>query len=130
MKNQIQTTKLSTPKATLLLLSIGILSLVGCVSISNTTDLGVWSNEDKTFVSVEIPTNEMSFNWHVGGWMNGLDRYKLTIPRKSDVVEGDRIVLNRGIGATDRLAPVSQNSRVEIVGRGSCSIEIRILPSG
>lgn len=101
-------------------------SLTGCVSVNKETSVAVWSHEDKTFVSVEIPTGELSFNWHGGGWSNGVDRYKLTVPRNVDVLSGADVVLNRGIGATDRVVPISAVSRVELIGRGSCRIEIRV----
>jgi hypothetical protein len=126
MRNKIFTLNLYNPKITRLLLVIALTSIVGCVSISNTTLFGVWSNEDKTFISIQIPTNEKSFNLHGGLWLNGLDRYQLTIPRKTDKVEGERIVLNRGIGATDRVVPISRDSRVEILGSGACTLEIRV----
>lgn len=126
MRNRIFTSSLRSPKIGRPLLVILLAGLVGCVSISNTISLGVWSNENKTFVSVEIPNNDMSFNWHGGGWWNGLDRYKVTIPRKTDTVEGELIILNRGIGATDKVVPVGRNSRVDILGSGSCSLEIRL----
>lgn len=126
MKNQIFTSKLRNPKITRLLLVIALSSLVGCISISKTTSLDVWSNEDETFISVEIPTKEISFNWHGGGWWNGLDRYKLTIPRKTDKVDGEKIILNRGIGANNSVVQVSRASSVEILGSAACSIEIRV----
>jgi hypothetical protein len=126
MRIQIFTSNLRNPKINRLLLVIALTSLIGCFSISKTTSLNVWSNEGETFISVEIPTNEISFNWHGGGWWNGLDRYKLTIPRKTDKVDGERIILNRGIGATDSVVQVSRDSRVEILGRSACSIEIRV----
>lgn len=98
----------------------------GCVSMSTETSVSVWSHEDRTFISVEVPTNEVSFNWHGGGWTNGLDRYKLTLPRKADAVDGGRIVVNRGIGATDRVVSVSPDSRVELDGDGRCRVHIRL----
>jgi hypothetical protein len=104
--------------------------LAGCVSIDHTTQVTVSSDDTRTFVDIAVPNKDLSFNWHGGGWWNGLDRYRLTIPRHRDAVFGNEIALETGIGASARIEPLGPASTVKLVGKTGCTIEIGLVDPG
>jgi hypothetical protein len=105
------------------------LALAACVNVSKTTEMTVWSSGNKTFIAIDIPTKDIHFNWHGGGWMNGVERFKITIPRFKEQVSGPEIALS--LGTEETPLALQSKSHVAITGTQTCNVVIALFdPQG
>ena len=106
-----------------------VATLTACVSIDKQVQVGVRSHREETLISIEIPTRDLSFNIHAAGWVNGVDRFEITIPRGKDQASGREIRLAVGSAATDFVNVDPIKSTVTLVGNETCKMSIAIFNS-
>ena len=101
-------------------------TLTGCASIDKQVQVEVRSYQAETFISIAMPTRDLSFNWHAAAWTNGLDRYEITIPRGKDQASGAEIRLAVGSAGTNFVDVDPVKSSVSLQGRVTCKISIAL----
>ncbi len=102
-----------------LALILSVFFIAGC-SGKGPISVDLTQGNGYKWVHINEPTDEIEFNWHGGGWLHGMNRFKLRIPLGKSSVSGTEIHLNNGY---EKQISVHASSDLQILG---CKVVISL----